>query len=197
MSLIKSAWEIALEKTEHIQVDEQKIAKNAKRQEGRKLAADFLHNFDVTFEQTKKKLGMFKGEEKKQVIEGIVMAFLDNVSLPRNNQYKQEFAKVIQLSTLIGSKEVEQLTQQLLQFFEQYLAQQKQLTERLKQQYQPKLEQKQAQLAQQYGDDFVLKAEQDPEFIKMLDENLKQLDAQYGQVVTNAKDQIKQMFKID
>ncbi|MFA6845517.1 MAG: DUF6657 family protein, partial [Sphaerochaetaceae bacterium] len=172
MSLIKSAWEIALEKTEHIQVDEQKIAKNAKRQEGRKLAADFLHNFDVTFEQTKKKLGMFKGEEKKQVIEGIVMAFLDNVSLPRNDQYKQEFAKVIQLSTLIGSKEVEQLTQQLLQFFEQYLAQQKQLTERLKQQYQPKLEQKQAQLAQQYGDDFVLKAEQDPEFIKMLDENL-------------------------
>ena len=42
MARIKSAWELALEKTKDIQVDTEKIAHDEKVQAGRKLAANFL-----------------------------------------------------------------------------------------------------------------------------------------------------------
>jgi hypothetical protein len=197
MSVIKSAWEIALEKTQDINVNPEKIAKTEKIQDGRKLAAAFLQDDGQTPEMFQKNLKSFKGNEKELILKGVAMTILDNISLPQNEGYKERFSKVEKLTTLTGNHELIGLVGQLDQFFEQYLSQVKQMTEQAKRQYQPRLEQKQAQLRAQYGDDIVLKPEQDPEFIKLLDKALKQLDTQYGQAVSNAKEEIKATFGLD
>ncbi|MFA6776589.1 MAG: DUF6657 family protein [Sphaerochaetaceae bacterium] len=197
MSVIKSAWEIALEKTQDINVDPEKIAKTEKIQDGRKLAAAFLQDDDQTPEMVQKKLKGFKGNEKELILKGVATTILDNISLPQNEGYKERFSKVEKLTALTGNHELIGLVGQLDQFFEQYLSQVKQMTEQAKRQYQPRQEQKQAQLRAQYGDDIVLKPEQDPEFIKLLDKALKQLDTQYGQAVSNAKEEIKATFGLD
>jgi hypothetical protein len=67
----------------------------------------------------------------------------------------------------------------------------------MKQQFAPQLEQKEAKLRQQYGPNFTLRPEQDPEFMKLLDKNLSQLDAQYNNILKQAKDQMKEMLGIE
>jgi len=197
MSVIKSAWEIALEKTQDIHVNSEKIARNEKIQEGRKLAAAFLNDEEKTVEEVQKQVKTYKGQDKELIMKGLVTALLDNISLPQTEGYKHGFQKVQELTMIIGDKKLSALVGQLGQFFDQYLAQIKQMTEKAKQQYQPRLEQKQEQLRAQYGDDIVLQPEQDPDFLKMLNQALKQLDAQYGQVITQAKEEIRNSYDLD
>ena len=191
------AWEIALEKTQDIHVNSEKIARNEKIQEGRKLAAAFLNDEEKTVEEVQKQVKTYKGQDKELIMKGLVTALLDNISLPQTEGYKHGFQKVQELTMIIGDKKLSALVGQLGQFFDQYLAQIKQMTEKAKQQYQPRLEQKQEQLRAQYGDDIVLQPEQDPDFLKMLNQALKQLDAQYGQVITQAKEEIRNSYDLD
>jgi hypothetical protein len=86
---------------------------------------------------------------------------------------------------------------QLEGFFSQYLENQEDLIERMKQQFAPHLQQKQAQLQQQYGPNFTLRPEQDPEFMKLLDKQLGQLDEQYTNILNQVKDQIKQILGVE
>jgi len=67
----------------------------------------------------------------------------------------------------------------------------------MKQQFAPALQQKEAQLRKQYGPNFTLRPEQDPEFMKLLDKQLSQLDEQYTNILTQAKLQIKELLGVD
>lgn len=194
MAIIKSAWEIALEKTKDLKVDEKKYKRDAVIQRGRKLAASFLQDDKMEENEVRKRIGETKGEEKTLLLQGLVTACLDNISLPENKQYKLEFNRLRSLVDAIGNKFFSTLVGRLEQFFDQYLSQIDQLTQRAKMQYQPQLEQKQEQLRQQYGPDITLRPEQDPEFLKMLSQLLKQVDDQYGQTITSAKEQVRQTF---
>ena len=59
MGRIKSAWEIALEKTEAIEVDENKIRHNANIDAIRRIAGAYLLNEEDTEESTKNNLMKF------------------------------------------------------------------------------------------------------------------------------------------
>lgn len=196
MAIIKSAWEIALEKTKDLKVDTKKVQQDETIQKGRRLAAGYLNDDTDDLKTVTDALKKAKGEEKELLTKGLVIACLDNIQLPQSKEYKEAFARLTDLVDALKNPAFSDLLKQLGQFYEQYLAQQDQLTERAKTQYQPALEQKQAQLRAQYGDDVTLRPEQDPEFLKMLSKLLKQLDAQYGGAITNAKEQIRGEFGI-
>jgi hypothetical protein len=198
MALIKSAWEIALEKTEDLQADPAKIKRDRLVKEGRQLAASFLLDIDVTKEETAEKFGSCPAEDRDAVKEGMTLTLLANLTLPRSEQFKDSFAKVRELSTILapGNEEIDGLMSQMEGFFSQYLQNQKDLIEQMKQQFGPQLEQKQAQLRQQYGPDFILHPEQDPEFMKLLDKNLSQLDSQYSSILDQAKGRIKEILGV-
>ncbi|MBG0767971.1 MAG: hypothetical protein H0S77_10250, partial [Spirochaetaceae bacterium] len=83
MAIIKSAWELALEKTENLQADPKKIKKEQLIKRGRQLAATFLMDIDATKEGTKKQYASYVGQEKDAVKEGMAITFLSNLSLPR------------------------------------------------------------------------------------------------------------------
>lgn len=199
MAIIKSAWELALEKAENLQVDPVKIKRDLKVKEGRQLAGTFLSDIDATKESTKKQYDAVPIEDKEAFKEGMALTMLSNLALPRSAAFKENFAKVLDLGMILGegNKQLEQLLGQLEGFFSQYLENQEDLVERLKQQYAPALQQKEAQLRKQYGPNFTLRPEQDPEFMKLLDKQLSQLDDQYTNILTQAKLQIKELLGID
>lgn len=199
MAIIKSAWELALEKAENLQVDPVKIKRDLKVKEGRQLAGTFLSDIDATKESTKKQYDAVPIEDKEAFKEGMALTMLSNLALPRSAAFKENFAKVLDLGMILGegNEQLEQLLGQLEGFFSQYLENQEDLVERLKQQYAPALQQKEAQLRKQYGPNFTLRPEQDPEFMKLLDKQLSQLDEQYTNILTQAKLQIKELLGID
>jgi len=198
MAIIKSAWELALEKTASLEADPVKIQRDLKIKEGRQLAANFLMDIDVTQEDTQEKYNAYTEEEKFTIKEGMALTLLSNLSLPRTPLFKDSFPQLIALGSIIaeGDEQVTGLLSQVEGFFTQYLTNQEDLIQRMKEQFGPHLEQKQAQMRQQYGPNFVLKPEQDPEFMKLLDKNLAQLDEQYNQILDQAKDQIKELLNI-
>lgn len=198
MAIIKSAWELALEKTEKLQVDPVKIKRDLKVKEGRQLAGTFLSDIDATKEGTKKQYDAVPAEEKEAFKEGMALTMLSNLALPRNTAFKENFAKVLDLGMILGegNEQLEQLLGQLEGFFSQYLENQEDLVERMKQQFAPALQQKEAQLRKQYGPNFTLRPEQDPEFMKLLDKQLSQLDDQYTNILIQAKAQIKDLLGI-
>ncbi|AEV29175.1 hypothetical protein SpiGrapes_1362 [Sphaerochaeta pleomorpha str. Grapes] len=199
MAFIKSAWELALEKTETLQVDPEKIKHDLKVKEGRQLAAAFLMDIDITKEETLEKFSAYPAEEQKAVTEGMALTLLANLTLPRTEKFQESFAKITELGNIIApeNEDLTSLMGQLEAFFSQYFKNQEDMIERMKQQFAPQLEQKQAQLRQQYGPNFMLRPEQDPEFMKLLDKNLSQLDTQYNNILMQAKNQIKGILNIE
>jgi hypothetical protein len=196
MGRIKSAWEIALERTEDIHADPDKIQHDSLIKEGRQLAGSFLTDIDKTLEDIKEKLSTYDVGQLETVKQGMAMTLLFNMALPLDDGYKTSLQRLHQLADVIDPQATP-LIDQLEGFFGQYLETQEHLVDRMKQQFQPMLEQKQAQLRQQYGPDFILRPEQDPEFVKLLQQNLKQLTAQYQQALDQAKDQLREMFGIE
>ncbi len=199
MAIIKSAWELALEKTASLEADPVKIQHDLKIKEGRQLAANYLMDIDVKAEETQKKFDAYPKEDKQIIKEGMALTLLSNLSLPRTPLFKESFPHLIALGNIIaeGDEQIQGLLSQVEEFFTQYLTNQEDLIERMKQQFGPHLEQKQAQMRQQYGPNFTLRPEQDPEFMKLLDKNLAQLDVQYNTLLDQAKDQMKELLKIE
>lgn len=193
MGRIKSAWEIALERTEDVHADPQKIQHDNLFKEGRQLAGSFLTDIDSTPEELEKNLSSYDKEQLATIREGIATTLLFNLTLPQDDGYKAGIQKLRALGRTID-QQADELLEQLDGFFGQYLEAQDHLVERMKQQFQPMLEQKQTQMRKQYGQDFVLRPEQDPEFIKLLQQNLKQLSTQYQQALDDAKGQLRELF---
>jgi len=199
MAIIKSAWELALEKTEGLQIDSEKIKNDLTIKEGRQLAAAFLNDIDVTREKTAARYRAVPADKKQLIKEGMALTLLSNLTLPRNALFKEAFAKVLDLGLIIadGNEQIKEILGQLEGFFTQYLENQDDLIDRLKTQFEPHLRQKEAQLRAQYGPNFTLRPEQDAEFMKILDQQLAKLDDQYTQILTQAKDQIKELLGLD
>ncbi|MFA5699581.1 MAG: DUF6657 family protein [Sphaerochaeta sp.] len=199
MAIIKSAWEIAMERAESIEADPAKIKKDLNIKEGRQIAAGFLLDIDGTKEEAEQKYNSYSGEAKSYVKEGMALTLLSNLALPRNLSYADIFPKLKELGAIISNnnEELGELLGQMQGFFGQYIETQEDLVQRLKEQFAPHLQQKEAQLRAQYGPNFTLRPEQDPEFMKILDEQLKNLDGQYSNVLNNAKDRMKEILGIE
>lgn len=192
MARIKSAWEIALEKTESLNVDIDKINKNNAIKLGRRICGLYLNDIDYTLEKFKKEYN--EAKDKASTKEGIVNNLLINLSLPSDLTFEETLDKINDIISEISdnSDEIINTINQVREFFKQYLNHQDDLVNQMKEQFAPVLQQKEAQLQQQYGPDFKYSAEQDSEFMKLLDDNLKRLDQQYNETLDNVKEKIKQ-----
>ncbi len=192
MARIKSAWEIALEKTESLNVDVDKINKNNAIKFGRRICGLYLNDIDYTLEKFKKEYS--EASDKTATKEGIINNLLINLTLPSDLTFEKTLDKINDIVSEISdnSDEIINTINQIKEFFKQYLNHQDDLVNQMKEQFAPVLQQKEAQLQQQYGPDFKYSAEQDSEFMKLLDDNLKKLDQQYNETLDNVKEKIKQ-----
>ncbi len=178
MSQIKSALEIALERTADIKSDASVGKKRELNNCGKKIASDFLSDNDLT--AFKKAFGGYKHEEKDWVLEGALKLFMARIQLPADETEKQKILLIGQgLEVLLPHKNMAALFQSVDQVFSRYLASQQQLEDALTQQFLPKLRQKQQQLEKQLGQQIELSPSQDPEFAQALSRNLDALKEQY------------------
>jgi len=192
MGKIKSALELALEKTADLKTDKSAVKKNMITREGKVAISGFLE--DAAKSNLQEKLQDYKGEELEWFKSGAVETVMANITLPRIEADLNKLPPLSDaLSYLSGSREeVEGTFEQLGQLFSQYLSNLDQLEEALKKQYEPQLRQKEMKLRQQTGQEIHLRPEQDPEFMQILSEQLSRMDQQYNDVLKQAKEQIKQ-----
>ena len=192
MGQIKSALEIALERTANIESDANAGKKRELENAGKRIASSFIDSGNEA--DLKKALSAYKNEEKNIVTEGIKSLLLLKVSLPQEQEEVDTIMRAGKaLDLLYPHRHLNNLFDMIKNVLEQYFASQQQLEQALEQQYAPQLRKKEAELARQTGQQIHLSPRQDPEFNQLLERNIKKLHEQYSQAVEQAKQQIQEI----
>lgn len=194
MGKIKSAWEIALEKTEGITIDKEKMRYQSDVEKARKAAGSYMLADKADDEAF---INNLKDIDPKAVKEGLLMTADANISLPESEEGNEERFRRIKTIIAIASDNNSNalaLTDELIGLLNQYPLHRKDLVEKMKAQYKPILDEKSEKLSKQYGQDIHLTYENDKEFMEAASKNLERLENQYQQTVRNAKAQLKQMI---
>lgn len=194
MAHIKSALEIAMERTEGIKADKSSIKAHETKLKARKTVSDFLSepgNKELDLGKYLKKL---PGDEKKWAMEGMSEILSANLVLPKDDSYKERLSAVSQAYSAICKerRQVAHIFAQIEQFFEQYLQNRDQVQQSLETQYAPQLQAKQKELAKQFGAEVQLSPMQDPEFVNLLQKNLARLEKQYQEALNQVKAQLSE-----
>lgn len=194
MGKIKSAWEIALEKTEGITIDKEKMKYQSDVEKARKAAGSYMLADKADDEAF---INNLKDIDPKAMKEGLLMTADANISLPESEEGNEERFRRIKTIIAIASDNNSNalaLTDELIGFLNQYPLHRKDLVEKMKAQYKPILDEKSEKLSKQYGQDIHLSYESDKEFMEAASKNLERLENQYQQTVRNAKAQLKQII---
>lgn len=194
MGHIKSALELAMEKTSGYSVDKDALKRKEMTTNGRKAAAVFLEEGDGdTF---KKNIKSLKRGDKTAFGEGAYETIISRVNLNSISDPLYNESRIREgLEILTGNKrQTAQVMDQFAQLFQQYEENAKQLQEMLAQQYGPQLRQKQEQIHQQTGQTVELRPEDDPEFMKILSEQMKGLNDQFAQILSQGKNQLRELL---
>ncbi len=193
MDKIKSAWEIALEKTKNVKADRQSLLEQQYIEQGKKMVSAFLEKPE---EDLAKQFAGVDKQHKSLVKQGMLSTLLSNLTLPltdsaagRNRAVQQAF-----LQLFPGSAQAGAIFSQLEQFFGRYKQDREQIREQIKAQYMPKLRAKAEALARQLGTQVELDPFADPEFAALLKRNLAQFDEKYNTVLRQAKDELQRLF---
>lgn len=191
MGKIKSALELALEKTADLKTDKAAVEKSRISREGKVSVSSFME--DPKKSDFIDKMKSYKDGDLETFKEGAMNTILANISLPRIEADLNRLVPLTAALSIVSGdrEESESMFGQLKQLFSQYLDNIKQLEDSLKQQYEPQLRQKEQQLMQQTGQEIHLTPEQDPDFLKILSEQMSRMDQQYNEVLKQAKEQIR------
>ena len=194
MSEIKSALEIALERTKSVEADPQVVAESNFRKEGKMLISKFLENPDFDLAGSLKKYdGKNLGWVKKGMLEVLNANLIlpqDQIGLKKIKTMGKAFSHLIRNRRLLDN-----LFSQLASFFEEYLSERDRLREALEKQYTPRLRQKEEELSQKLSQPVHIDINSDPEFAELLRKTLAQLEDKYGSALRQAKEQLVTIFQ--
>lgn len=194
MGKIKSAWEIALERTESIQMDKNKLKYKTDVDTARRLAGRFIAD-DEPIDEKELRDGL-SALDSKAVKEALIITAEANLSLPQtedeDDSRLKKAVKLIEIATDNNAQAIG-LANELEGFLKQYPLHRKDLFEKMKAQYQPILDEKSEKLSRQYGTEVKLSFESDKEFMEAARKNLEKLEAQYQATLTNAKTQLREI----
>jgi len=192
MGRIKSALEIALERTESVKGDKDSISHHEAKQRGKKLANSYLEADGVSFEAEVKKASK---EEQGFIRQGIFDVLISQINLPLTKEDEKRVEKVGKgLSILINKNQFNQLYGQFMQLMSRYLSEVEQVEQAIVQQYAPKLRQKEEELFRRLGQKVRLDPFQDPEFIAFYNQNINVLKDKYQTVIEQVREQANEFF---
>ena len=188
MGRIKSALELALERTESVKGDKGSIDQFEAKQRGKKLANAFLDGTlspqnpkDGLDGELKRTLGPQAPKEDLDALkQGIFDVLIAQVTLPvTKDDEKRIEAAGKGLQVVIADPHFGALYKQFLQAISQYLGEMAQYDEAIRRQYAPKLRQKEEDLARRYGRAVKIDPFQDPEFLAFYNQNMNALKGNY------------------
>lgn len=194
MGEIKSALEIALERTKSVEVNKESVKANKFQKEGKSLVSKFLDDTAVNLGEG------LKEYDKKQVQwvkEGIFQVLLANLVLPQEQLALKKARRVAEAFFLVirDKRLLKSIFAQLESFYEEYIGEKERLRESLVQQYTPRLRQKEEELSKKMGGPVNIDVNSDPEFVSLLRKALSQLDDRYQAVLNQVKDQLSSIFQ--
>jgi hypothetical protein len=193
MGRIKSALEIAMERTETVKSDKSSIGQFEARQRGKRLANDFLENGKISIEEEIKKTAK---EEQAALKQGIFDALHSQITVPA---VKEDLKRIESagkgLQAVIGGSQIAGLFKQLAQALSRYLDEADRYEEAIRRQYAPKLRQKEEELSRRMGREVRLDPFQDPEFLAFFNQNMNALKANYQGAADQARDEAARLFE--
>jgi len=212
MAMIKSALELALERTKDLAVDEAALEARELRQEGKKAAGRYLEAPEAN--DLAAALAAFPKEKRKAIRDGMFESLAAQLQLPTSEAGLESVPKIskglISLAAaplgngLLGGvgasvteKRVTALLQQLEGFFKQYLDDMKNVEQAIRKQWAPKLREKERQLAQRMGQDVRLDPMTDPEFAAFYKQNVSAVRQQYLDALEKAKADLASLVGIE
>jgi hypothetical protein len=191
MGRIKSALEIALERTESVKTDKASIGLYEARQEGKRLANAFLADSSKNLEDELKKHPKDQWESLKQ---GIFDVLAPQISLPASAEDMRRIEAVGKgLRVLISDSRFAAMFKQLIQVLSRYLDESAQYEQIMRQQYAPKLRQKEEELSRRVGREVRIDPFQDPEFVAIYNQNFNALKANYQAAVDQVREEANKM----
>lgn len=190
MSEIKSALELALERTADVKGDRSLIEAHEAKQRGMKLAGSLIDNPDTNAAAELKRMG---GANGKKAREGFISVLISHLSLPAQESDLARLRTVTAGLSAVARDPgaIAAIMEQVDGLLHQYLDNKGQLVESLRQQFAPRIRQQEQEIAKQTGTPVKLDPASDPEFAKALSANMKRLQSQYNQVIEQAKEQLK------
>ena len=210
MAMIKSALELALEKTKDLKVDPEALAANELRMEGKKAAGLYLD--DPASSDLAKKLAACPKERRIHLKTGMVEVLQAQLQLPTNeasleklDRLAKGYAALSEGSGLLGGplggamteKKIAATFQQLEAFLKQYIGDMKQVEQAIRKQWAPKLKEKERQMAARMGPDFRLDPMSDPEFAAFYKQNVGAVRQQYQDALDKAKVDLAAMLGVE
>ena len=188
MGKIKSAWEIALEKTRDISMDKDKLHAMEQLEKARRAIGAYLNDDDTKEEDLEAVLSSTEASERQEALKKAILSAISLSMSPDDTAIWQKLKKLASLAS--DDPDIPAFLDQIATYIRQYPEHRKSLLEKLKAQFQPMLEEKEQELSRKYGQDVHLSLDSDKEFIQIATQNLKQLDQQYDAAVQNAKDEL-------
>jgi glutaredoxin 2 len=191
--MIKTALELALEKTAGLKADRAGAESSEAHKAGRTLAAAFMGEAEGT--DLKASMAKQPKELRAAAMEGAVEIFLSYIQLPRDKVSQTPTDKIAAgLSALCdaaSAKQIKGLLDQVKAFLSRYGQDIEQLEKAVIQQFGPKLRQKEQELARRTGQDVKIDPFKDPEFQAFFSKNLGQLKGQYQDALNKAREDLK------
>ena len=190
MGRIKSALEIALERTESVKTDKASVGHFEARQQGKRLANAFLAaGGDDSAKSLEDELKKHPKDQQKSLKQGIFDVLAPQITLPNTAEDLPRIEAVGKgLRLLINDGRFTAMYKQLIQVLSQYLGEVAQYDQLIRQQYAPKLRQKEEELSRRMGREVRLDPFQDPEFVAFYSQNLNALKSNYQ----TAADQVRE-----
>jgi len=181
MGKIKSALEIALERTESVKTDKNGIGRFEAKQQGKRLANAFLedHSGDPAKNITNE-LKKYPKEQQESLKQGFFDVLVPQISLPVSAEDMPRIEAVGKgLRFLMKDGNFAEMFKQLVQLFSRYLEETARYDQAIRQQYAPKLRQKEEEISRRLGREVRLDPFQDPEFVSFYNQNINALKANY------------------
>ena len=192
MAKIKSALEIALERTESVKGDTGSIGQFAAKQKGKKLANEYLEGSIKSLEDEIKKSS---ADEQANLKQGIFDVLISQINLPSlKDELKRIEAASLGLVAIIGDKRFTEIVKQFSQLMKQYLDEAAQYEQAIKQQYAPKLRQKEEELSRRMGRAVQLDPFHDPEFIAFYNQHINTLKGNYQSIIDQVRQEANSLF---
>jgi hypothetical protein len=192
MGVIKSAIEIALERTKGVEADKEALEASRFITEGKKAVSRFLSEEGVDLKPI---LAGYTGKQAAWVRDGVFQALAANLRLPFDEMALLGAKKAGKGFQALASdpKKLQRLLAQMEQFLEDYLAERRRLVEAVEKKYAPILRQKEEEMSRQMGQRVRIDPAMDPQFQKMLRDNLAMLEERYAEVLEQVRQELRKL----
>ena len=182
MGEIRSALDIALEKTAGIASDKTTSVNRDLRNTGKKAAGDYLSDGNIGHLD-----GILSGKPQEALVQvkiGAVSILTAGIRLPSAESDLERMHRIADgINLLLPGQGMSELFAQVEQIFSQYIAEGDRLMKSLEQQFMPRLRAKQQEIAKRYGQTIPLELHQDPEYQAAVTKNKRLLEQKYEPII--------------